>query len=61
MADKKTYYKLDDIGFVDTQEKMSATSRKADTKRTSEIIQAKKSAKGFSILRSVRTKAANKL
>lgn len=59
MSDKKTYYKLDDIGFVGIQEKRSVTHRKADAKITTEIIRTKKSAKVFSISRTVRTKAAN--
>jgi hypothetical protein len=57
MADKKTYYKLDNIGFVGAQEKISAT-HKADAKKTAAIIRAKKSAKVFSIAHPVTNKAA---
>jgi hypothetical protein len=57
MADKKIYYKLDDIGFVGTQEKRSA-AHKADAKKTATIIRAKKTAKVFSIPHSINNKAA---
>jgi hypothetical protein len=57
MADKKICYKLDDIGFVGTQGKRSAT-HKADAKKTAAIIRTKKSAKVFSIPHSITNKAA---
>lgn len=40
MKDKKHYYKLDDIGFVGTQEKISATERRRIQKETAKIIEA---------------------
>ncbi len=58
MADKKNYYKLDDIGFVGTQEKRSAKSRNADARKTAEIIRAKKRIKVFSISHAVAAKVA---
>jgi hypothetical protein len=42
MTDKRRYYKLDDIGFVGTQEKRSAAQIKADALRTANIIKAMK-------------------
>ena len=38
MADKKKYYKLDDIGVVGKQEKKSLTSQAYHKKKTGEII-----------------------
>ena len=38
MSDKKQYYKLDDIGFVGTQEKVSNYVLKEQEKKTGEII-----------------------
>ncbi|MBA3673535.1 MAG: hypothetical protein H0W75_01015 [Chitinophagaceae bacterium] len=46
MADKKTYYKLDDIGFVGTQEKRSNTHI-ADAKTNCSYRSCKKICKGF--------------
>ncbi len=43
MADKKNYYKLDDIGFIGAQEKISSNRKRADAKKTAEIIRAGKS------------------
>lgn len=42
MTDKRRYYKLDDIGFVGTQDKRSAAQIKADALRTTNIIKAMK-------------------
>lgn len=42
MTDKRRYYKLDDIGFVGTQDKRSAAQIKADALRTANIIKAMK-------------------
>ena len=53
MADKKTYYKLDDMGFVGTQEKKSAISRNADARKTAEIIRANKNTNESSISKSL--------
>ncbi len=58
MADKKTYYKLDDIGFLGTQEKISNTRKKADAKKTAEIIDAGKTRKNFPIRKTIRDKVA---
>lgn len=38
MADKKKYYKLDDIGIVGKQEKRSATSQAYHKKKTGEAF-----------------------
>jgi len=38
MADKKKYYKLDDIGIIGKQEKKSAASKKYHSKKTGEIF-----------------------
>jgi hypothetical protein len=40
MSDKKQYYKLDDIGFVGTQEKIPNYKRKVTEEKTAEIFQA---------------------
>lgn len=45
MADRKNYYKLDDIGFIGTQEKISSNRKRADAKKTAEIIRPGKSRK----------------
>jgi hypothetical protein len=45
MADKKKYYKLDDIGFLGTQKKKSALQKKRDIAKTGEIIKFLKSRK----------------
>ena len=46
MADRKKYYKLDEIGFVGKQEKKSAASQKYHSRKTSEVFRtAKKSSK----------------
>ena len=45
MLDKKNYYKLDDIGFVGTQEKISSNRKRTDAKKTAEIIHAGKTRK----------------
>jgi len=45
MGSKKQYYRLDEIGYVGTQEKRSAAQVKKDAARTSEIIKALKSGK----------------
>ena len=45
MADKKEYYKLDDIGFLGTQEKKSALQKKREIAKTGEIIKFLKSRK----------------
>ena len=58
MAEKKTFYKLDEIGFVGTQEKSSAIHKKADAKKTTEIIKKRKLGKVFSIPHPTLTKAA---
>ncbi len=58
MADKKTFYKLDEIGFVGTQEKISAIRKKADAKKTSAIINKRKLGKVFSIPHTILTKVA---
>ena len=49
MVNKKQYYKLDDIGFVGTQEKRSATQIKDDAVRTAEIIKSLKLKKPASL------------
>lgn len=38
MADKKKYYKLDDIGIVGKQEKKSLTSQAYHKKKTGEVF-----------------------
>jgi hypothetical protein len=48
MADKKTYYKLDDIGFLGTQKKKSALQKKTDLAKTGEFIKLLKSRKNSS-------------
>lgn len=40
MTDKKKYYKLDDIGFVGTQKKLSAIEKKSIEKKTGDIFRA---------------------
>ena len=40
MTDKKKYYKLDDIGFVGSQNKLSAKERKHIEKKTGDIFRA---------------------
>jgi len=42
MADRKKYYKLDEIGFVGKQEKKSAASQKYHSRKTSEVFRAAK-------------------
>jgi hypothetical protein len=42
MSNKKTLYKLDDIGFVGTQKKVPAIVRKRMEQKTGEIIRAAK-------------------
>ena len=49
MADKKKYYKLDEIGFLGTQEKKSALQKKRDLAKTGEIIKFLKSRKSSSL------------
>jgi len=44
-ADKKKYYRLDDIGVLGTQEKGSEAQRKQDYDRTAEIIKQDKAGK----------------
>jgi len=44
MKSKKDYYKLDEIGFVGTQEKISATERRRVQKETGKIIEAYRNA-----------------
>jgi hypothetical protein len=44
MKSKKDYYKLDEIGFVGTQEKVSATERRRIQKETGKIIAAYRNA-----------------
>jgi hypothetical protein len=44
MKNKKDYYKLDDIGFVGTQEKISPTERRRIQKETGKIMEAYRSA-----------------
>ncbi len=41
MADKKQYYKLDEIGFIGTQEKRTKAQVKKDIEMTVEYIKAK--------------------
>jgi len=38
MTDKKSFYRLDDIGIVGIQEKKSAASQKYHSKKTGEIF-----------------------
>jgi hypothetical protein len=38
MADRKKYYKLDDIGYVGKQEKKSAASQKYHSNKTSKVF-----------------------
>ena len=59
MGSKKHYYKLDDIGFVGTQEKRSTAQVKKDAKRTSEIIKASKAGKVVAIPAKTRLRPAN--
>ena len=40
MTDKKKYYKLDDIGFVGSQNKLSAKERKQIEQKTGDIFRA---------------------
>jgi hypothetical protein len=44
MKSKKDYYKLDEIGIVGTQEKISATERRRIQKETGTIIAAYRNA-----------------
>lgn len=44
MKNKKEYYKLDDIGFVGAQEKISSTERRRIQKETGKIIEAYRNA-----------------
>jgi hypothetical protein len=44
MADKKKYYKLDEIGIVGTQKKVPAMVKKQVEKKTGEIIRSAKAA-----------------
>ena len=44
MANKKQYYKLDDVGFVGTQEKRTKAEIKKDIDMTIEYIKAKNNA-----------------
>jgi len=44
MKNKKDYYKLDDIGFVGAQEKISLTERRRIQKETGKIIEAYRNA-----------------
>lgn len=44
MKTKKDYYKLDDIGIVGTQEKISAPERRRIQKETGKIIEAYRNA-----------------
>ncbi len=60
MVEKKTYYKLDDIGFIGTQETIPAFRKKADAKKTAEIIYAKKTGKIFSKRRALGNKTMTK-
>jgi hypothetical protein len=56
MANKKQYYKLDDIGFVGTQEKRSPAQVKVDALRTANIIKAMKKSKKDSTVTNHRRK-----
>jgi hypothetical protein len=44
MKNKKDFYKLDEIGFVGTQKKISATERRRVQKETGKIIEAYRNA-----------------
>ena len=45
MANKKKYYKLDEIGIVGKQEKKSAASQNLHKKKTGEFLQKVRSSK----------------
>jgi hypothetical protein len=45
MADKKQYYGLDEIGFIGTQEKRTASRVKKDIEKTVQFIKARKAGK----------------
>lgn len=49
MEDKKKYYKLDEIGFIGTQERKSSLKKKREYQRTATIIRNEKAAKALHI------------
>lgn len=48
MTDKKQYYKLDDIGFIGTQERTPAQVKR-DMKKMAEYIRAEKAGKAVAL------------
>ena len=44
MANKKQYYKLDDVGFIGKQEKKSPSSESYHTKKSGEVFRQARSA-----------------
>jgi hypothetical protein len=48
MTDKKKYYKLDEIGFVGTQNKVPAIVKKRIEKKTGDIFRAARTASAAS-------------
>lgn len=46
MEDKKKYYKLDENGFIGTQERKSTSKKKREYQRTAILIRNEKSARG---------------
>jgi hypothetical protein len=44
MKGKKKYYKLDEIGFVGTQEKVSSFKKRNTAKKTGEVFEAARKA-----------------
>lgn len=50
MANRKKYYKLDDIGLIGTQKKKSAAQRKYEAIKTAEIFRlARKTGKVYTV------------
>jgi hypothetical protein len=56
MSSKKKYFKLDEIGFVGTQQKVSMAQQKQDAILTAKIIKAGKAGKVISIPKTVNIK-----
>jgi hypothetical protein len=58
MSDKKTYYKLDDIGIVGKQEKKSASSIKYHLKKTGDVLRQARAASCLADSKSYTKKAS---
>jgi hypothetical protein len=56
MADRKDYYKLDDLGYVGKQEEKPVASQKYHTNKTSEIF--REAQKSSQIKKKLRNKVA---